>query len=92
MKNQELLTGVIGASFLFHDINNGHPIIPRPSSTTMLVTDMDLKTSPITNKQEPLSKEEELSFTRLNDIWGDDEDEEYENLYRHHENLKAHAL
>jgi hypothetical protein len=41
---------------------------------------------------EPISKKEEAVFKSLNDAWGDDEDGEYENLYKHHTAIKSHAL
>ena len=95
MNKQDLISVAVGG-FLFHDINNGHPIFPKPASTTDVFITMDcgecLSDLIVTHNRKPLSKEEEVVFSRLNEVWGDDEDGEYANLYQHHQNLKAHAM
>ena len=92
MNKQELLSLAV-SSFLFRDIQNGRPIMPLPASTTEFSVSIDCSSVLyVSHKEKPLSKEEEAVFSRLEDVWGDDEDGEYENLYQHHQNLKSHAL
>jgi len=38
-----------------------------------------------------ISKKDADALARLNEVWGDDKDGEYEKLYNRHKNLKSKA-
>jgi hypothetical protein len=61
--------------------------IPTASTTSVstVIRQCDFDNINLTygNKEDVLTKEELQAFKNLEDVWGDDEDQQYDNLYQH---------